>query len=413
MDMKYYLSVDTKSADKRVGALREIAERAGVEVCDHAETREGTRVVFVAPRAKYEGTGDYIFDYAKLSEDEEFVRENNFLTALAQKELLEQRFGTAKQKVLIIGYGKLTEQLEKVLTEADIHILQFNHTKTAEVSAKYGGKAYFETAPLGEFPVIINTVPKPVIQLRKPIPAAIYELASPPYGFDFGKLNMKKVNYFIEPGLPGRFYPERAAQAVFDCIRRRLEIEKQSVVLCLSASPCSYAKLGAALETLTKKYNVIPVMSENALKQNRFLDIKDFTAKLRGLCGNEVITTIAECETLSGRKDIIASAVIPATGNTIAKLAHAITDTPVTMAVKALLRNGKPCIVGISTNDALAGNAANIGALLGRKNFYLVPFRQDDPANKPFSAVCDFGKVSETIDAALMGKQLQPIILNM
>jgi dipicolinate synthase subunit B len=408
--MKYYISLDTKSTDKRVHALWTIAEKAGIEVCDWTQTRDGRRLVYVAPRTKYEGTGDYIFDYNLLSEDQEFVRENNYLTALAQKELLEQRFGNAKQKILLVGYGKLTEELEKVLTDADIHILQFNHSKIEEVNAKYGPKAYFETAPVHEFPVIINTVPKPVVKLHKPIPAVIYELASPPYGFDFGKLNMKKVDYLIEAGLPGRFYPERAAQAVFDCIMRRLA-KKKSVVLCLTASPCSYGKIAPHLKALSEKYNIIPVMSENALKPNRFLDIEQFKAHLVELCGNNIITTITASETLSGKKEIVASAVVPATGNTIAKLANAVTDTPVTMAVKALLRNGKPCIMGISSNDALSGNAANIGTLLNRKNYYFVPLCQDDPVNKPFSLVCDFAKLPETIDTALEGKQIQPILI--
>lgn len=409
--MKYYISLDTGSSDKRVHALREIAEGAGIEVCDWNETREGKRMVYVAPRSKYIGDGDVIFDYAKLSEDEKFVEENNYLTALAQRELLEKRFVQIKGlKVLIIGYGKLTVQLEKVLTDADIHILQFNHSKIDAIKLKYGDKAYFEHAELHEFPVIINTIPKQVIKLRRRINAVIYELASSPYGFDFGKMDVSKINYFVEQGLPGRFYPKNAAKAVFDCIQRRLG-EKKTIVLCLTASPCSYDKVLPAIEDMCERYNVIPVMSESAIKTNRLIDIEVFKARLRSLCGNNIITTIAGSETLSSRKDIVASAVVPATGNTIAKLANAITDTPVTMAVKALLRNSKPCIIGISTNDALSGNAANIGLLLNRKNYYFVPFGQDAPDSKPFSMVCDFSKVTETIVHAVRTKQLQPIVV--
>lgn len=408
--MKYYISLDTKSVDKRVHALKEIAESAGFEVCDHNEMREGKRLVYVAPRAEYVGHGDMVFNYNELSKDDEFVRENNYLTALAQRELLVKQFGyTCGMKILIIGYGKLTAQLEKVLCDADIHILQFNHSKVDQVMAKYAQKAYFQTAPLGKFPVIINTIPNKVVKLKKTIGAKIYELASPPFGFDFAKIKMSEIDYNIEQGLPGRFYPKEAAKAVFDCIIRRLG-ERKTIVLCLTASPCSYDKLFPILEGLSEKFNMIPVMSENALKANRFFDIDDFKKRLRELCGNNIITTIAGSETLSSRKDIVASAVVPATGNTIAKLAAAITDTPVTMAVKALLRNAKPCIIGISTNDALSGNAANIGTLLNRKNYYFVPFNQDAPITKPFSCVCDFSKVVETIEAALNGKQLQPII---
>jgi len=397
-----------------VHALKSIAENAGVEVCDWTETREGRRLVYVAPRAKYEGVGE-IYDYKKLSEDEKFVEENNYLTALAMKEILDKSANGASLRgdraeaiangppVLIIGYGKLTEQLEKVLT--NIHILQFNHHKANAVKAKYGDKAYFETAPLHEFSVVINTIPKQIITLKKQLKSIVYELASPPYGF----VNPEKIkNYKIEPGLPGRYYPKEAAQAVWNCIQR--VIDKKTIVLCLTASSCCFEKIIPVVENLCKKYNIIPVMSENALKPNRFVDIEEFKTKLRELCGNNVITTIAGSETLSSRKDIVASAVVPATGNTIAKLANAITDTPVTMAVKALLRNGKPCVVGISTNDALSGNASNIGLLLNRKNYYFVPFGQDAPEAKPFSCVCDFSKVGEAIEAALHGRQIQPII---
>ena len=400
--MKYYISLDTKSQDKRVHALREIAEVAGIEVCDWAEVQDGKRLVFVAPRAKYEGDADIVFDYAKLSEDEKFVEENNYLTALAMKEI----FDFKAKKVLIVGYGKLTEQLEKVLTDADIHILQFNHHKVGQVRAKYGDKGYFECAPLHEFPVILNTIPKQVIKLEKKLKSIVYELASAPYGFVNPEL---LKDYRIEPALPGRYFPKEAAQAVFDCIKRF--ISKPTIVLCVTASSCCYDRLFPVLEELTKRYNIIPVMSENAVRQNRFVEIEEFKTKLREMCGNNIITTIAGSETLSSRKDIVASAVVPATGNTIAKLANAITDTPVTMAVKALLRNSKPCVMGISTNDALSGNAANIGTLLNRKNYFFVPFGQDDYINKPFSMVCDFGKVVETINAALEGKQVQPIII--
>jgi dipicolinate synthase subunit B len=162
---------------------------------------------------------------------------------------------------------------------------------------------------------------------------------------------------------------------------------------------------------LQKDFNIIPVLSPNATLQNRFGDIEKFKTDLRECCVSNIITTIAGAETLASNRDIAASVVLPATGNTIAKLANAVTDTCVTMAVKALLRNNKPCIVGISTNDALSGNASNIGVLLNRKNYFFVPFTQDDFVNKPYSMVCNFGAVGETIKLALNGRQIQPIVL--
>jgi dipicolinate synthase subunit B len=139
--------------------------------------------------------------------------------------------------------------------------------------------------------------------------------------------------------------------------------------------------------------------------------VEKFKTDLKEICGNNIVTTIAGAEVLATNKKIVCSVVLPATGNTIAKLANAVTDTSVTMAVKALLRNQKPCIIGISSNDALSGNAANIGLLLNRKNYYFIPYGQDDPVNKPYSMICDFGRVNDTIKYALNGRQLQPIVL--
>ena len=103
--------------------------------------------------------------------------------------------------------------------------------------------------------------------------------------------------------------------------------------------------------------------------------------------------------------------IAPCTGNTLAKLAHSIADTPVTMAAKSHLRNGRPIIIAVSTNDGLAGAAENIGRLLARKNYYFVPFGQDDPKNKPTSLVADFTQIPETVEMALKGVQIQPILL--
>jgi dipicolinate synthase subunit B len=247
--------------------------------------------------------------------------------------------------------------------------------------------------------------------LQKDTP--VYELASEPYGFDWGCYKASDFDYKIEPALPGRFYPNMAAAAVHNAIKRffMAKEQKPSIVLCITGSSCSYLKLLPVLEQLVEKYDVIPCLSANADQPNRFTNIDEFKRNLKQMTGNNLITHIAASELLSANKRVVASVVFPATGNTIAKLANAVTDTPVTMAVKALLRNSKPCIVGISTNDALSGQAENIGKLLARKNYYFVPFSQDDHVQKPFSMVCDFSKVSETIDAALQGKQLQPIIV--
>ena len=124
-----------------------------------------------------------------------------------------------------------------------------------------------------------------------------------------------------------------------------------------------------------------------------------------------MIRTLSEAEPIGPKKLLDALVIAPCTGNTLAKLAHGIADGPVTMAAKSHLRNGRPVIVAVSTNDALGAAAENIGKLLARKHYYFVPFRQDDPINKPTSMVADFSLIPETVAAALEGRQLQPILL--
>ena len=119
--------------------------------------------------------------------------------------------------------------------------------------------------------------------------------------------------------------------------------------------------------------------------------------------------TIAQAEPIGPRKLLDALVIAPCTGNTLAKLAHSIADGPVTMAAKSHLRNGGPVILAVSTNDALAGAAENIGRLMARKHYFFVPFGQDDPENKPTSAVADFSQIPKTLELALAGRQIQKI----
>ncbi len=129
------------------------------------------------------------------------------------------------------------------------------------------------------------------------------------------------------------------------------------------------------------------------------------------ICGTEPLRTIEEVEPIGPKKLFDALIIAPCTGNTLAKLAHSIADTPVTMAAKSHLRNGRPVVVAVSTNDGLAGAAENIGRLLARKHYYFVPFGQDDSAKKPTSLVADFTLIPQTLEAALEGRQVQPILL--
>jgi dipicolinate synthase subunit B len=154
-------------------------------------------------------------------------------------------------------------------------------------------------------------------------------------------------------------------------------------------------------------------MSENAFgTDTRFGGAKARAAELSEICGTEIIKTIAEAEPVGPKKMLDVILVCPCTGNTMAKLANSITDTSVTMAVKSHIRNNRPAVLAIATNDALAGSAKNIGALLNLRNYYFVPLKQDDFTEKPTSLVADFAKVPEAVHSALKGKQLQPVIFS-
>ena len=186
---------------------------------------------------------------------------------------------------------------------------------------------------------------------------------------------------------------------------------KKRLGLALCGSYCTYEKLFKAAEKLADTYDLIPIMSENAAETDtRFGTATEHIKHLMLLSGHKVVTTIAEAEPLGPAQPMDALLIAPCTGNTLAKLSHGITDTAVTMAAKAHLRNGRPVIIALSTNVGLSGSAENIARLLNRKHFYFVPFRQDDPAKKPRSLQADFSLLEETVRAALQGRQLQPIL---
>lgn len=187
--------------------------------------------------------------------------------------------------------------------------------------------------------------------------------------------------------------------------------EKPRLGLALCGSYCTYDLLFAAAQKLKDSYELIPIMSETAAEtDSRFGTAAENIRKLMQLCGREVITTIAEAEPLGPALPLEALLIAPCTGNTLAKLANGITDSAVTMAAKAHLRNGRPLIIALSTNDGLSGSAENIAKLLNRKNVYFVPFGQDEPAKKPRSLQADFSLLGESVSAAVRGWQIQPIL---
>ena len=190
-------------------------------------------------------------------------------------------------------------------------------------------------------------------------------------------------------------------------------MRKERVGFAVCGSFCTHEKVLRALEEVTKLYEtVIPIVSEiSAFTDTRFGTSEDLLDRLEELTGREVLCDIPSVEPIGPKGLLDVLVIAPATGNTIAKLAAGITDTTVTMAAKAHLRNGRPVVIAMASNDGLAAGAKNIGELLVRKNYYFVPFGQDSAVMKPCSLVADFTKVPETLDAALRGEQLQPILL--
>lgn len=185
------------------------------------------------------------------------------------------------------------------------------------------------------------------------------------------------------------------------------------VGFALCGSFCTHSQGLDAVERMTEVYEtVIPIVSEYSAKTDtRFGRAEDFVDELERLCGRRVIQSISAAEPIGPQKLLDMLVIAPCTGNTLAKLASGIADTAVTMAAKSHLRNGRPVVVAVSTNDGLGIAARNIGDLLCRKNYYFVPFRQDDPQGKPASLVADMNLIPETVEEALAGRQIQPLLL--
>ncbi len=185
-----------------------------------------------------------------------------------------------------------------------------------------------------------------------------------------------------------------------------------NIGFAMCGSFCTYAKIFPVMRSLAREHTVIPIFSNSAYTiDSRFGTAQEHIHTVSEICGREPLHTIAQVEPIGPKKLLDVLVIAPCTGNTLAKLAHSIADSPVTMAAKSHLRNHRPVVVAVSTNDALSGAAANIGILLGKRNYYFVPFGQDDPEGKPSSMVADFSKIPPTLLSALEGRQIQPILL--
>ena len=190
-------------------------------------------------------------------------------------------------------------------------------------------------------------------------------------------------------------------------------MEQRNVGFACCGSFCTMSRAMEGLERLAERYSTLyPIVSETvAATDTRFGSAHDWMREMERICGRRVISTVVGAEPIGPKKLLDVLVICPCTGNTAAKLAGGIADTAVTMAAKAHLRNGRPVVVALSTNDGLAANLSNVGTLMVRKNVYFVPFRQDDPQGKPTSLVAELSLLEDTVAAALEGRQLQPLLL--
>lgn len=191
-------------------------------------------------------------------------------------------------------------------------------------------------------------------------------------------------------------------------------MSKANVGFALCGSFCTFKKVIPQIEALVSAgFHVVPIMSGVSYSTDtRFGKAEDFIKQIEDITGGKIIHTIIGAEPIGPKKLLDALIIAPCTGNTLGKMANGITDTAVTLAAKAHLRNGRPIIIAVSTNDALGAAAKNIGLLMNSKNVYFVPMRQDDPEDKPNSIVADFTKIPETLNSVLKeGKQNEPLFI--
>ncbi len=190
-------------------------------------------------------------------------------------------------------------------------------------------------------------------------------------------------------------------------------MDKVRVGYCLTGSFCTFKSSFEAMERLSaREYDITPIMSFNSYSlDTRFGTAEDNRSKAVEISGRNIIHTIEGTEPIGPKRMFDIVVVAPCTSNTLAKLAHGINDTPVTMAVKSHIRNSRPVVIAVSTNDALAAAAKNLGALQALRNYYFVPYRQDDYLLKPYSMVADFTQLERTVELALSSIQAQPMVL--
>ncbi len=192
-----------------------------------------------------------------------------------------------------------------------------------------------------------------------------------------------------------------------------MKLKDKKIGFILTGSFCTFNKTIEQMENIKKQEaDIVPIMSYNSYElDTKFGKAKEFISQIENITGKNIIHTIQDAEPIGPKHLTDIMLIAPCSGNTIAKLANGITDSPALMAAKSHMRNNNPLVIAISTNDGLSGSAENIGKLLNRNNYYFVPFRQDNPITKPRSLVFDPNSIVKTLELALDGEQIQPILL--
>lgn len=392
--------------DARFTPLRKLLLADGHEITDPASADMVISPPW-DPSARYARREEYQIAIARL-------------TAEGAIALLRPETGLSGAHILLLGYGRIARLLARELQKAGALVTAAARSGEQRAWAEAEG---IEALPLDalsgaldRFDVIIGTIPAPVLTepllalVRKD--ALLLELASAPGGIDAAAAHERGLRYIRAPGLPAKYAPERAAVILRDAVYAAAAEPLPRLGLAVTGSHCTFSRALEAFRPLKRDYTLVPILSGAAAgTDTRFFAASAFRAELEAFCGREAVDTIVKAEPLGTAQRLDALLVAPCTGNTLAKLARGVTDTAVTMACKAHLRNGAPLILAISTNDGLSGSAESIAVLLQRKNVYFVPFRQDAPHQKPFSLQSDFDLLGETIKAALEGRQLQPVLL--
>lgn len=357
---------------------------------------------------------------ARYARREEYQIAIARLTAEGAIALLRPETGLSGAHILLLGYGRIARLLARELQKAGALVTAAARSGEQRAWAEAEGIKALPldalSGALDRFDVIIGTIPAPVLTepllalVRKD--ALLLELASAPGGIDAAAAHERGLRYIRAPGLPAKYAPERAAVILRDAVYAAAAEPLPRLGLAVTGSHCTFSRALEAFRPLKRDYTLVPILSGAAVgTDTRFFAASAFRAELEAFCGREAVDTIVKAEPLGTAQRLDALLVAPCTGSTLAKLARGVTDTAVTMACKAHLRNGAPLILAISTNDGLSGSAESIAALLQRKNVYFVPFRQDAPHQKPFSLQSDFDLLGETIKAAMEGRQLQPVLL--